>query len=139
MKHHKGANSRLSIKILSIIIATSGASILPPIHGIGSTRRLDQALARVIGRHILGRKYRLADSVLVWRYGNITFSSLAVFMILESRVRTTSGVFPPFLNTIVTSCVARYLNDLWVFDTQEYKWQQVEFRDTDSKPSYVAP
>ncbi|KAJ3560414.1 hypothetical protein NP233_g10854 [Leucocoprinus birnbaumii] len=29
----------------------------------------------------------------------------------------------------------RYLNDLWVFDTQEYKWSQVEFRETDPKPS----
>ncbi|KXN81392.1 Kelch repeat-containing protein 3 [Leucoagaricus sp. SymC.cos] len=29
----------------------------------------------------------------------------------------------------------RYLNDLWVFDTQEYKWMQIEFRETDPKPS----
>ena len=32
---------------------------------------------------------------------------------------------------------ARYLNDLWVFDTQEYKWTQVELKEADSKPSYV--
>ncbi|KAF7427847.1 hypothetical protein PC9H_007063 [Pleurotus ostreatus] len=38
------------------------------------------------------------------------------------------GFYDPGITT-------RYLNDLWVFDTQEYKWQQVEFRDTDSKPS----
>ena len=30
--------------------------------------------------------------------------------------------------------LARYLNDLWLFDTQEYKWNQVEFRDMDAKP-----
>ncbi|KAG7097966.1 hypothetical protein E1B28_005276 [Marasmius oreades] len=29
----------------------------------------------------------------------------------------------------------RYLNDLWIFDTQEYKWRQVEFRDNEPKPS----
>lgn len=32
---------------------------------------------------------------------------------------------------------ANYLNDLWLFDTQEYTWRQVEFRDTDRKPSSV--
>ncbi|KAF8815218.1 hypothetical protein BYT27DRAFT_7080582, partial [Phlegmacium glaucopus] len=26
-------------------------------------------------------------------------------------------------------------NDLWLFDTQEYKWNQVEFREMDAKPS----
>ncbi|KJA23207.1 hypothetical protein HYPSUDRAFT_137935 [Hypholoma sublateritium FD-334 SS-4] len=30
---------------------------------------------------------------------------------------------------------ARYLNDLWVFDTQEYTWTQVELKETDSRPS----
>ncbi|KDQ12099.1 hypothetical protein BOTBODRAFT_176632 [Botryobasidium botryosum FD-172 SS1] len=28
-----------------------------------------------------------------------------------------------------------YLNDLWLFDTQEYKWRQVELREIDRKPS----
>ncbi|KAH7925051.1 galactose oxidase [Leucogyrophana mollusca] len=28
-----------------------------------------------------------------------------------------------------------YLNDTWLFDTQEYKWRQIEFRETDRKPS----
>jgi hypothetical protein len=34
---------------------------------------------------------------------------------------------------------AQYLNDTWVFDTQEYKWRQIEFKDTDRKPSCVVP
>ncbi|KAF8878772.1 hypothetical protein BD779DRAFT_1613006 [Infundibulicybe gibba] len=38
------------------------------------------------------------------------------------------GFYDPGITT-------RYLNDLWVFDTQEYKWRQIEFRDTDLKPS----
>ena len=32
---------------------------------------------------------------------------------------------------------ANYLNDLWLFDTQEYKWRQIEFKDNDRKPSYA--
>ena len=32
---------------------------------------------------------------------------------------------------------ANYLNDLWIFDTQEYNWKQVEFKDNDRKPSWV--
>ncbi|KIK34701.1 hypothetical protein CY34DRAFT_785204 [Suillus luteus UH-Slu-Lm8-n1] len=29
----------------------------------------------------------------------------------------------------------QYLNDTWVFDTREYKWRQIEFKDIDRKPS----
>ncbi|KAK7014875.1 kelch domain-containing protein 4 [Favolaschia claudopus] len=29
----------------------------------------------------------------------------------------------------------RYLNDLWLFDLQEYKWRQIEFKETELKPS----
>src|ERR1700689_5011017 len=32
---------------------------------------------------------------------------------------------------------AKYLNDTWVFDTLDYKWRQIEFKDVDRKPSYV--
>ncbi|KAG8822139.1 hypothetical protein FRC17_009643 [Serendipita sp. 399] len=28
-----------------------------------------------------------------------------------------------------------YLQDLWVFDTQEYKWQQIEFKENERRPS----
>ncbi|KAH9917135.1 galactose oxidase [Epithele typhae] len=37
------------------------------------------------------------------------------------------GFFDPGIKT-------NYLNDLWLFDTQEYKWRQIEFRDADRKP-----
>ncbi|KAF8814969.1 hypothetical protein BYT27DRAFT_7219077 [Phlegmacium glaucopus] len=30
-------------------------------------------------------------------------------------------------------------NDLWLFHTQEYKWNQVEFREMDAKPSITLP
>ncbi|TEB35122.1 galactose oxidase, partial [Coprinellus micaceus] len=38
------------------------------------------------------------------------------------------GFYDPGITT-------RYHNDLWIFDTQEYVWRQVEFREGDSKPS----
>ncbi|CCM00631.1 uncharacterized protein FIBRA_02668 [Fibroporia radiculosa] len=38
------------------------------------------------------------------------------------------GFYDPGIRT-------NYLNDLWLFDTQEYKWKQVELRDAERKPS----
>ncbi|KAJ8486932.1 hypothetical protein ONZ51_g4512 [Trametes cubensis] len=38
------------------------------------------------------------------------------------------GFYDPGIKT-------NYLNDLWLFDTQEYKWRQVEFKETERKPS----
>ncbi|KIJ63011.1 hypothetical protein HYDPIDRAFT_113512 [Hydnomerulius pinastri MD-312] len=38
------------------------------------------------------------------------------------------GFYDPGLRT-------QYLNDTWLFDTQEYKWRQIEFKETDRKPS----
>jgi hypothetical protein len=32
---------------------------------------------------------------------------------------------------------AHYLNDTWIFDTQEYKWGQIDFKESERKPSYV--
>ena len=33
---------------------------------------------------------------------------------------------------------ANYLNDLWIFDTQEYKWKQIDFKENERKPSSVS-
>ncbi|KAI0765888.1 hypothetical protein BD413DRAFT_481708 [Trametes elegans] len=38
------------------------------------------------------------------------------------------GFYDPGIKT-------NYLNDLWLFDTQEYKWRQVEFKENERKPS----
>ncbi|KAK7443216.1 Kelch repeat-containing protein 3 [Stygiomarasmius scandens] len=38
------------------------------------------------------------------------------------------GFYDPGMTT-------RYLNDLWIFNTQEYNWRQVEFRDNEIRPS----
>jgi len=32
---------------------------------------------------------------------------------------------------------ANYLNDLWLFDMQEYKWKQIVMKDNERKPSWV--
>ena len=55
-------------------------------------------------------------------------------MIQVSEVRRYSRVIIVKAN----QCdAANYLNDLWVFDTQEYKWKQIEFRENERKPSCV--
>lgn len=36
-----------------------------------------------------------------------------------------------------TCLTANYLNDLWLFDTQEYKWRQIVFKEAERQPSYV--
>ncbi|KAJ7774641.1 galactose oxidase [Mycena maculata] len=41
-------------------------------------------------------------------------------------------LFGGFYDPGITSA---YLNDLWLFDLQEYKWRQIEFRETDLRPS----
>ena len=33
--------------------------------------------------------------------------------------------------------VASYLSDLWIFDTETYKWKEVEMRSTDRAPGYA--
>ncbi|KAK7038834.1 Kelch repeat-containing protein 3 [Paramarasmius palmivorus] len=38
------------------------------------------------------------------------------------------GFYDPGITT-------KYHNDLWIFDTQEYKWRQIEFRENDARPS----
>ncbi|KAI0628646.1 galactose oxidase [Trametes polyzona] len=38
------------------------------------------------------------------------------------------GFYDPGIKT-------NYLNDLWIFDTQEYKWRQIEFKETERRPS----
>ena len=30
---------------------------------------------------------------------------------------------------------ANYLNDLWLFDMQEYKWKEIAMKDNERKPS----
>jgi hypothetical protein len=52
------------------------------------------------------------------------------------------GFTSEFLVSIVKPCrftisflSAKYLNDTWIFDTQDYRWRQIEFKDVDRKPS----
>ncbi len=42
----------------------------------------------------------------------------------------------PILTRFVVT--ATYLSDLWLFDTETYKWKQIEIRDTDRTPGYVS-
>lgn len=40
------------------------------------------------------------------------------------------GFYDPGIRT-------NYLNDLWLFDTQEYKWRQIEFKENERNPSCI--
>ena len=42
-----------------------------------------------------------------------------------------------FIVVLIYVSSAKYLNDTWIFDTQDYKWRQVEFKDVERKPSWV--
>lgn len=51
------------------------------------------------------------------------------------------GVKSEYANVLsprpLTRSAAHYLNDTWLFDTTEYKWQQLEFGPNDRAPSYA--
>ena len=69
-----------------------------------------------------------------WQFGNTILFCLAGFMTLDIQVRSTNMAVPlsPDLST------ANYLNDLWIFDMQEYKWKQIVMKDNERKPSWVS-
>ncbi len=69
----------------------------------------------------------------MWKHYVILFGGF-----YDPGIRSTSSFFyttRPFLKLFLRE--ANYLNDLWYFDTQEYRWKQVEFKDTERKPSCV--
>lgn len=68
-----------------------------------------------------------------WPSGNTSSSSLEASTTPVSPVRRFHR--STFCVTKSNFGKARYHNDLWIFDTQEYVWRQVEFREGDSKPS----
>ena len=71
--------------------------------------------------------------VVGWPFGN-TISPFSV-------VSTTQDI--PVRSLTSVDCLlpdiwaANYLNDLWLFDMQEYKWKQIVMKDNERKPSWV--
>ena len=49
----------------------------------------------------------------------------------------TSQPFPLVDCRLPDVLAANYLNDLWLFDMQEYKWRQIVMKDNERKPSWV--
>ena len=71
----------------------------------------------------------LNRSYLEWLYGSTTSSSLGGFMTQASQVSAPD----PAPSSEVKHRQARYMNDLWIFDTQEYRWQQIEYKDPNER------
>lgn len=67
----------------------------------------------------------------VWKHYIILFGGFYDPGIISKLCHTFSVSHIDLFST------ARYLNDLWVFDTQEYTWRQIEFREGENRPSYV--
>jgi len=80
-------------------------------------------------RHIPPSDCRLVG----WPFGNTILSFSVASMIQGTQVGSRASV----------GCVssdawsANYLNDLWLFDMQEYKWKEIVMRDNERKPSWV--
>ena len=79
-----------------------------------------------------GQDIRGSDSLMLgWPFGSITSSCL-----VASTIR---GI--PVCSTVLAVCLlsdnwaANYLNDLWLFDMQEYKWKQTVMKVNERKPS----
>ena len=68
-----------------------------------------------------------------WPFGNTTSSFLVASTIRDTPVRSFVSV-GHILSDIWS---ANYLNDLWVFDMQEYKWEPIVMKDNERKPSWV--
>jgi len=73
-------------------------------------------------------------------YFSILFSRMAVW---EHYIILFGGFFDRGITSrflafeadkSLNNSVARYLNDLWILDTQEYKWTLVKFEETDPQP-----
>jgi len=74
----------------------------------------------------------------LWKHFIILFGGF-----YDPGIRSQSVPFLPRLGLMSSSgrfflwgvALANYLKDLWLFDTQEYIWRQVEFRETGRTPS----
>ena len=66
-----------------------------------------------------------------WPFGNTTLSFSVVSTIQGTPVRLSVSI-----DWIAPDIwPANYLNDLWLFDMQEYKWKEIVMRDNERKPS----
>lgn len=134
-----GESFRRYIRRRFIIMRIFGVLISKRICGIGLRPRLDRVRGPGIGA-LFDISFPVAAVLIVhalgWRCGSTLLSCLEDSTILESRVRTRLASICP-RSLVLNIPTARYHNDLWVFDTQEYVWKQIEFKETELKPSYV--
>lgn len=70
---------------------------------------------------------RSGHRMIMWKHYIVLFGGF-----IDPGVRSTCSRNE--MKTASDLFVANYLQDLWVFDIQEYKWQQVEFGPNDRRP-----
>lgn len=139
LAHHRlNVHSRWRILILASehISPLSGLLVFWYLDTLMGQNRYQDTPKRSIWAQVSAYHYQRCSHwpFLGWPSGNILSFCLEGFMTLESRVTCSH----PFVDIwLLTPCLARYLNDLWVFDTQEYNWTQVEFKETDARPSWA--
>jgi hypothetical protein len=78
---------------------------------------------------ILGLSYYV-NSMAMWKQYIVLFGGF-----IDPGFTSASLPFACLCATCDIIHTAKYLNDTWIFDTQQYKWQQIEFKETDRKPS----
>lgn len=127
-------NSLRYTKPRSVTIATFGASTSQHTLGTVLKPRLPQVHGLDIGTLNYCRSPPLAIEAIT-QDGDLETLHCFIRGVLRSWHHKCVVLF--LRQSMPTTISARYLNDLWLFDTQEYRWQQVEFKPTDVKPSYV--
>mgnify|MGYP001563692267 FL=1 len=103
-----------------VVRARSGASTLRLIPGSDSTRSF----------------VPLRVPAIVSQPGSTSSSSSACAPSSSSQGSSLNDLAQGFQDTGVRTS---YLSDLWVWDTLEYKWHQIDISDVDRKPGFVPP
>jgi hypothetical protein len=102
------------------------------------TPKSDQVLAPVIGELIaMALFWRMMDRWI--QHGHVEALCCAIWWLYRPWIYKYIWVFIEmfFFVVLIHVSSAKYLNDTWIFDTQDYKWRQVEFKDVERKPSWV--
>jgi hypothetical protein len=74
-----------------------------------------------------GRSELTLGSMVLWKHYIILFGGF-IDVGVKSEAPRWSG------NGISLNVPANYLSDLWIFDTEEFRWKQIEYLDPERSP-----